>query len=178
MNPIQIFVLIALLSALCRHAAAQNLTLDLDAASAGPGRFAAEEIRREAAARSITVFSAGARAPADAIRITLAIGAPAGTNAAAQSYGVLVQSEKGQRSITVRGADAAGVMYGGLDVAEAIRTGTLDSLKDSEHAPHIAQRGIKINIPLDLRTPTYTVRRRPSQHPGNVEHGLLARAVR
>ena len=34
-----------------------------------------------------------------------------------------------------------------------IRTGTLDSLQDSQHRPHIAQRGIKFNIPLDLRTP-------------------------
>ena len=82
--------------------------------------------------------------------------APAGTKAAAQSYGIRVQNENGQRTIAVRGADAAGVMYGGLDVAEAIRTGTLDSLQDSDHTPHIAQRGIKINIPLDLRTPTYT----------------------
>jgi hypothetical protein len=28
-------------------------------------------------------------------------------------------------------------MYGGLDVAEAIRTGTLDSLKDSDHTPQL-----------------------------------------
>ena len=34
--------------------------------------------------------------------------------------------------------------------------GTLDSLKDSDHTPHIAQRGIKFNIPLDLRTPSYS----------------------
>ena len=47
-------------------------------------------------------------------------------------------------------------MYGGLDIAEAIRLGTLDSLKDSEHQPHIQRRGIKFNIPLDLRTPSYT----------------------
>ena len=104
----------------------------------------------------MTVVSAETQAPADAIRITLAVGAPAGTNAVAQSYSIRVQSENGRRTIAVRGADAAGVMYGGLDVAEAIRTGTLDSLKDSDHTPHIAQRGIKFNIPLDLRTPTYT----------------------
>jgi len=47
-------------------------------------------------------------------------------------------------------------MYGGLDIAEAIRIGTLDSVKDSEHTPHIAKRGIKFNIPLDLRTPSYS----------------------
>ncbi len=136
--------------------ASQTFTLTLDPAAAGPGRFAAEEIRREAAARGMTVVGADATAPADAIRISLAVDAPAGTDAVAQSYRIRVQNENGQRTITVRGADAAGVMYGGLDVAEAIRTGTLDSLKDSDHTPHIAQRGIKFNIPLDLRTPSYT----------------------
>ncbi len=45
-------------------------------------------------------------------------------------------------------------MFGQL--AEAIRHGTFDSLTDSDHAPHIAQRGIKFNIPLDLRTPSYS----------------------
>ena len=136
--------------------AAPNLAITLDAAAAGPGEFAAAEIRREAAARGLTVVVADANTPAAAIRIALAVAAPAGTKAVAQSYGIRVHSQNGQRTITVRGADAAGVMYGGLDVAEAIRTGTLDSLKDSDHTPHIAQRGLKINIPLDLRTPSYT----------------------
>ncbi len=45
-------------------------------------------------------------------------------------------------------------MYCGLDIAEAICHGTLDSLKDSEHSPHIEKRGIKFNIPFDLRTPS------------------------
>ena len=91
---------------------------------------------------------------ANATRIALTVGKEG--NAAAQSYSIRVQNEGGRRVIAVRGADAAGAMYGGLDIAEAIRTGTLDSLKDSDHSPHIAQRGIKFNIPLDLRTPSYT----------------------
>ncbi len=65
-------------------------------------------------------------------------------------------NEGGHHVITVRGADAVGAMYGGLDIAEAIRMGTLDSLKDSDHRPYIAQRGIKFNIPLDLRMPSYS----------------------
>ncbi len=136
--------------------AAPTLTLTLDQAAAGPGKFALEEIRREATARGMAVVSADAKAPADAIRITLAVGTQTGPKTVAQSYGIRVQRENGLRSITVHGADAAGVMYGGLDIAEAIRTGTLDALKDSDHTPHIAQRGIKFNIPLDLRTPSYT----------------------
>ena len=75
----------------------------------------------------MTVASAEAKAPADTIRIVLAVGAPAGTEAAAQSYGIRVQREKDLPiTITVTGGDAAGAMYGGLDVAEAIRTGVLD----------------------------------------------------
>jgi len=135
---------------------APALTLTLDQAAAGPGKFAAEEIRREAAGRGMTVVGADAKAPADAVRIVLAVDTSGSANPVAQSYRIRVHRENGQRTITVRGADAAGVMYGGLDVAEAIRTGTLASLGDSDHAPHIAQRGIKLNIPLDLRTPTYT----------------------
>jgi hypothetical protein len=114
-----------------------------------PGKFAAEEIRREAAAKGLTV---GAEAKATRIALTV----EKTNGAAAQSYRVRVQQEGGLRTITVRAADAAGAMYGGLDIAEAIRTGTLDSLKDSDHQPHIAQRGIKFNLPLDLRTPNYS----------------------
>ena len=95
--------------------AAPNLTITLDAAAAGPGEFAAAEIRREAAARGLTVVVADANSPAAAIRISLAIAAPAGTKAVAESYGIRMHSQNGERTVTVRGADAAGVMYGGLD---------------------------------------------------------------
>jgi hypothetical protein len=47
-------------------------------------------------------------------------------------------------------------MYGGLDVAEAVRLGSIQKTRDSDHSPHIAQRGIKFNIPLDRRTPSYS----------------------
>jgi hypothetical protein len=56
----------------------------------------------------------------------------------------------------VVGSDANGAMYGGLDVAEAIRLGTLAELTNGEHKPFIARRGIKFNIPLDARTPSYS----------------------
>jgi hypothetical protein len=58
--------------------------------------------------------------------------------------------------VRVSGSDAAGVMYGGLDIAEALRLGTFTALGASQHQPHIARRGIKFNIPLDLRTPSYS----------------------
>lgn len=64
--------------------------------------------------------------------------------------------ERTEGKIRVIGGDASGAMYGGLDVAEAIRLGTLADLKSSQHMPYIARRGIKFNIPLDARTPSYS----------------------
>ena len=149
-------IICALLSTLTISGlAAPTLTLTLDTAAAGQGQFAAGEIRREAVARGMSVTGADTQAPADAICIKLTVGTPAGTQADPQSYSIRVQSDGGRRTITVRGTDATGAMYGGLDIAEAIRTDLLDALKDSVHTPHIKQRGIKFNIPLDVRTPTY-----------------------
>ncbi len=128
---------------------AATLQLTVDQAAEGPVKFAAEEIRREAVAKAMTLGE-----DPNATRIELTV--TKADKAAAQSYQIRVQTENGHRTITVLGADARGAMYGGLDLAEAIRTGTLDALKDSEHTPHIAQRGIKMNVPLDLRTPSYT----------------------
>lgn len=104
----------------------------------GPGKFAAEEIQREATIKGISA------------NVTLS--ALKDSKAVPQSYRI----ERNGDEINVVGADETGAMYGGLDVAEAIRLGTLDSLQSSEHKPHIAKRGIKFNIPLDLRTPSYT----------------------
>jgi hypothetical protein len=75
----------------------------------------------------------------------------------AQSYHI---TRGGEGTVTVTGGDQAGEMYGGLDVAEALRLGpgTLDSLLGDTrvHVPYIKQRGIKFNLPLDLRTPSYS----------------------
>jgi hypothetical protein len=62
-------------------------------------------------------------------------------------------------SVSIVAGDETGAMYAGLDVAEALMLGDdhLGALADGRvHAPHIAKRGIKFNIPLDLRTPSYS----------------------
>jgi hypothetical protein len=141
------------LAFLCVVAASQaraaELELVVDKKAEGPIPFAAEEIRREAKAKGLTV---GEDAKANRISINVE---KAG-DGVAQSYRIRVRDASGRCEVSVHGADAVGAMYGGLDIAEAIRIGTLDSLKDSDHKPHIAKRGIKFNIPLDLRTPSYT----------------------
>ena len=47
-------------------------------------------------------------------------------------------------------------MYGGLDIAECIRNNQLECIKDYDQKPYISNRGIKFNLPLDLRTPSYS----------------------
>ncbi|MBM3856303.1 MAG: hypothetical protein FJ399_24615, partial [Verrucomicrobia bacterium] len=140
--------IMSLLLALALPALAASLELVNDPATGGPGKFAADEIRREAAARGLSLG-----ADARATRVALLVEKDSG--AIAESYRIRVRTEGDRRVITVRGADATGAMYGGLDIAEAIRTGTFATLKDSDHAPYIKQRGIKFNLPLDFRTPTY-----------------------
>ena len=69
---------------------------------------------------------------------------------APQSYSIRTAGDR----YIVTGGDAVGAMYGGLDLAEALRTGT--PVKDSDSKPYIQSRGIKFNIPLDVRTPSYS----------------------
>ncbi|MDF7798018.1 hypothetical protein P4C99_00985 [Pontiellaceae bacterium B1224] len=59
-------------------------------------------------------------------------------------------------AVVVTATDSAGLMYGGLEVAELARTVGLDAVKPGVHNPHMAMRGIKLNAPLDVRTPSYT----------------------
>ena len=55
--------------------------------------------------------------------------------------------------VEVTGSDATGAMYGGLEVADLIRLGL--PMKDQDQEPFVEKRGIKYNIPLDARTPSY-----------------------
>jgi hypothetical protein len=71
---------------------------------------------------------------------------------AAQSYSIRHRGER----FTITAPDASGAMYGALDLVEADRLGTLREINDGEHTPYIARRGIKFNIPLDARTPSYS----------------------
>ena len=70
--------------------------------------------------------------------------------------GYRITREPGQRVWVVTGGDPNGAMYGGLDVAEAIQIGTLEELSQRECRPYVERRGIKFNIPLDVRTPSYS----------------------
>jgi hypothetical protein len=61
-------------------------------------------------------------------------------------------------TLRITGGDTTGAMYGGLDIAEALRLGPAAmarALAPRVRRPFVSRRGIKFNIPLDLRTPSY-----------------------
>jgi hypothetical protein len=92
----------------------------------------------------------------DTVALASRIGVSRTASAAPQSYSIR-RSVAGERTtFAVLGADPAGAMYGLLDLAEAIESGTLLALEDSDASPHLEKRGIKFNIPLDARTPSYS----------------------
>lgn len=117
------------------------------AVHATPVEFAAGEISAAAKASSV-----------DGPRVVFKIDSTLG----AQAYRL---NRGPDGAIVVTGGDASGAMYGGLDIAEGLRLGTLDELVSDHrlHTPHILDRGIKFNVPLDFRTPTYSDRNTSSQ---------------
>lgn len=66
-----------------------------------------------------------------------------------QEYAV----ELSGRNVTVSAGGERGLMYGGLEVAEQVRL--YGKVETSAGSPFIENRGIKFNIPLDARTPSY-----------------------
>ena len=60
------------------------------------------------------------------------------------------------RIIEITGGDERGLMYGGLEVAEQIDLYGVDNVNSSEGVPFVLQRGFYLNVPLDMRVPSYT----------------------
>jgi hypothetical protein len=69
---------------------------------------------------------------------------------------IVHKSGKNKKNVWVLGKDEAGTMYGGLEVAEIIKVKGIDAMQNQLQNPYMRVRGTKYNIPLDMRTPTYT----------------------
>lgn len=64
--------------------------------------------------------------------------------------------KEGTRGFSVTGGDSLGLMYGGLELAERIQMGGgLEGIKEMARKPYVPKRGLKFNIPLDARCPSY-----------------------
>jgi hypothetical protein len=75
-----------------------------------------------------------------------------------------------QLSYWVFGGDENGAMYGGLQVAENISFNGFTGNVNTEEAPYVEVRGIKFNIPLDERAPTYYSASGGTSHKLAIEH--------
>ena len=73
-----------------------------------------------------------------------------------QCYAIRIKTAGKQKTIYILAGDGTGALYGALDIAEAIRINSINIIAESENKPYLERRGIKFNIPLDLRTPSYT----------------------
>jgi hypothetical protein len=70
-----------------------------------------------------------------------------------QSYTIEKSAEK---NIIIKSGDAIGLMYGGLELTELIKIGKdLSHISNISDTPYIKKRGIKYNIPLDIRTSSF-----------------------
>ena len=73
-----------------------------------------------------------------------------------QCYAMRIKGGDDNKMIYVLAGNGIGGMYGALDIAEAIKCNSIGQLMESDNAPYLTNRGIKYNLPLDLRTPTYS----------------------
>jgi hypothetical protein len=60
-----------------------------------------------------------------------------------------------QLSYWVLGGDDNGAMYGGLEIAENIKHCDFTGTYNVKQSPYVLNRGVKANLPLDKRSPTY-----------------------
>ncbi len=75
-------------------------------------------------------------------------------NLSEQAY-ALRTTKKGKHSHWVIGGDINGAMYGGFQIAENILQDGFSGSFNNEEKPHLLARGMKLNLPLDRRVPTY-----------------------
>ena len=73
-----------------------------------------------------------------------------------QGYSIRKKTNAGSSDWYIVGADKRGLIYGGLDASETVSLKGYSSLTEIDKTPYIDNRGIKFNIPLDARTPSYS----------------------
>ena len=149
---------------------AETVTLCYDAASPQVS-FAVGDVLKALAGRGDStsrIMLSKVGTGADGTRIVLATlsdatvinamrtqGTAASVGLKPEGFSIRTTSTAGQTTHWIIGKDAAGAMYGGLDLAEVIRGGGLDAVRTVDQNPYMPLRGIKFNCPLDERTPTY-----------------------
>lgn len=135
-------------------------------AKIGPIAFGAGDLKTALTANDFTVTVLPPGDPAQAkpsVRIILTTedaklpGQPATKAILREGYAIQRVTTGTATNWWVIGKDAAGVMYGGLELAEAVQLANgLGGVTNRKTNPYLEKRGIKFNIPLDARSPSYS----------------------
>ncbi|MCX6930015.1 MAG: DUF1080 domain-containing protein, partial [Verrucomicrobia bacterium] len=72
-----------------------------------------------------------------------------------EAYALRKTDSGGKKGYWAIGGDRVGAMYGGMDIGEIASAGLIEEVANSDHKPYIAKRGMKFNIPLDKRQPSF-----------------------
>jgi len=132
--------------------------------------FAAGDIRAALEARKHTVEVkdlAGLAESYPGTKIVIGLASDAKVKALYEAQGGATVTNPGEQAYAIRsttkpalshwvlGGDANGAMYGALQIAEQISFKGIGEALSEDDAPHLKNRGIKFNIPLDKEAPTY-----------------------
>ncbi len=72
-----------------------------------------------------------------------------------QAYALRITDNGGKKGYWAIGGDRVGAMYGGMHIGELAAAGLIEDIANGNHKPYIAKRGMKFNIPLDKRQPSF-----------------------
>jgi hypothetical protein len=73
-----------------------------------------------------------------------------------EGFSIRVEGSDQNKTLFVLSNDSAGVMYGGFELAEQLTVQSIQNISNETQNPYMAMRGVKQNIPLDFRSPSYT----------------------
>ncbi len=120
-----------------------------------PAKFAVEKIQAALSSAGFAVsLNSEQKSNDPEVKIFLSLSDKHDLNA--EGFTIQKTEAQGQASISVTAIDDGGLMYGGMELAEIIRTQGLNAVFDVTQNPYMKKRGVKMNIPLDVRTPSYT----------------------
>ena len=139
-----IALIIALFVTGCATAPKYTTTASIKGADCPQAEFAAEEIASSLAKVNAGLVSADSEWIIRFADIDPSLGE--------QCYHIEVLG----KVIEITGGDERGLMYGGLEVAEEIRLSGIENVRETYGKPYLMARGTKFNIPLDMRTPSYS----------------------
>jgi alpha-glucuronidase len=72
-----------------------------------------------------------------------------------EGFSIRVEGSDQNKTLFVLSNDSAGVMYGGFELAEQLTVQSIQNISNETQNPYMAMRGVKQNIPLDFRSPSY-----------------------